>query len=250
MKFIFQFLFTKIDWGNVPDWLGILGAIFSVLGIWWQVEKQNKYEKEHIKEKARPIFNVKYFYTEWSIKEKIRCFVSTFAHTGDLESKYNDRDSRNNMVRGLTFSLYNPSISPLLFVKISLHYRVPIKALEEEGNIESFYIGRIQENEEIRCYSQQSLFPPNFSEVGDKLTPEEQKIADLSILPLVDKVTILCTTTQNERIKYKFTMKDGFEPLKFQERQIVDSSEEDELQEFIESPSVMFKNGKATLLNP
>ena len=248
--------------GSLADWVGIIFSLVSIMIVCFQTKKQINNEIKLNKEKARPVFSLGYWTVENVVQPEIRSFFSEFNNLYATEVRINLRKHIYN--HGNVLEIYNPSMVPILFVKLKIRYKLKISGIQDEtfyicrivnyfpGNNrisiqdETFYIGRIEPSERINCIPIQFAFPDiNISDFK-KLT-KEQKVyvhdKEVIVSPsVVHNITLWYTTSENEHLKCEFVEDNNLGCLRLiNSKEIKLDSKDYSPQGFYESDSKIWK---------
>lgn len=226
--------------GSLADWVGIIFSLVSIMTVYFQTKKQINNEIKLNKEKARPVFSLGYWTVENVVQPEIRSFFSEFNNLYATEVRINLRKHIYN--HGNVLEIYNPSMVPILFVKLKIRYKLKISGIQDE----TFYIGRIESSERINCIPIQFAFPDiNISDFK-KLT-KEQKVyvhdKEVIVSPsVVHNITLWYTTSENEHLKCEFVEDNNLGCLRLiNSKEIKLDSKDYSPQGFYESDSKIWK---------
>lgn len=226
--------------GSLADWVGIIFSLVSIMTVYFQTKKQINNEIKLNKEKARPVFSLGYWTVENVVQPEIRSFFSEFNNLYATEVRINLRKHIYN--HGNVLEIYNPSMVPILFVKLKIRYKLKISGIQDE----TFYIGRIEPSERINCIPIQFAFPDiNISDFK-KLT-KEQKVyvhdKEVIVSPsVVHNITLWYTTSENEHLKCEFVEDNNLGRLRLiNSKEIKLDSKDYSPQGFYESDSKIWK---------
>ena len=150
------------DLGPVSEWISAALSAISIYFVYWQVNKQITKEKDAKKELSRPIFS---FNVIFRFHNNIKTYVSSKVDIDDISNidksnieligntvRYRSLTSNLNYLNKI-FYITNPSTHPMLFIRIEFFFD---GENEKHRNEETFWIGRINENETIQ------ILPHNF----------------------------------------------------------------------------------------
>ena len=174
-------IFDKLGNGSDDGWLGFwggfLGAIFAVVGVWWQTNKTIENEKELMFSNARPFFNL-------TIERKVPKLENLYVCEKNSEIKV----GRKNIYLKIN------NFSNKLMMKVVL------KIYTENKKIDQINIGRIEGGKSIQIATSQ-FFDINNKNLNEKEFNE--------IKPDMKEIDVYFTTEKRERVKLSFRNIDG-----------------------------------------
>lgn len=231
-------LLHRFNWNNGSNdgwlgfWGGYLGAGIAILGVYWQVDRTNKSEKESQFRMSRPFFILKKINSAINISsEKNYYFLNDgiFLNSSEDITNYLTTKLENNdkeIGKILTIDISNPSSKKMMAVYIKVNYGGEI----EEYRIESInpnHIVHLIFRSEIKKYAISKIkkFKDNKDATGvfslyedlsgDNQSTDIDKAASFifekynNINVDIDSIVLYFTTELRERIKLVFETENG-----------------------------------------
>ena len=168
-------IFDKLGNGSDDGWLGFwggfLGAIFAVVGVWWQTNKTITNEKELMFSNAHPFFN-----------------LTVERDTLNFGKLYVTSDEEIGLGRKVIY-LKIDNFSNKLMMKVVL------KIYTKDGQTDKISIGRIEGGESIQI-------APSWTHDIYKMSITDSKFNELDLK--IKEICVYFTTEKGERLKLYF----------------------------------------------